>query len=387
MLPVVLYRNHTQTAILLDLPASIQHGQQVPYVLKSCPALLVPYPSTEPKGYKRETALNAIPIHDRAYHMSVQEDISSALIEARDYLHGRSGSWYFPRHDFASQNASFGHSHWTEGTDHSPTLVPVILSTTEVHNKFSSLSDLYGIVICNPRQADIAIIDADGTGDFIVPPGSVFILSTLESGLPAFVSASHALLASKPFDLILMDPPWSNRSVRHSGTYRTSDDQMNDPFQQAVRIMNDSLAPEGLVAIWITNKSSIRSNVLEMLQALDLHLCEEWVWIKITAGGQPVTKLDGVWRRPYEILLLFRKCQQCEDPRHRIIMAVPDLHSRKPCLKILLEELLPADYNALELFARSLTAGWWSWGDEVLKFQHESQWTGYENTKRRSFFS
>ncbi len=35
----------------------------------------------------------------------------------------------------------------------------------------------------------------------------------------------------------------------------------------------------------------------------------------------------------------------------------------------------PSDYQALEIFARNLTAGWWSCGDEVLKFNWEGCWT------------
>ena len=57
-------------------------------------------------------------------------------------------------------------------------------------------------------------------------------------------------------------------------------------------------------------------------------------------------------------------------------MSVPDLHSRKPCLKELIETLLldANHYRALEVFARHLVAGWWSWGDECLKFNWEGNW-------------
>ena len=65
----------------------------------------------------------------------------------------------------------------------------------------------------------------------------------------------------------------------------------------------------------------------------------------------------------------------CE-PMRRVIASVPDFHSRKPCLKELIEPLMAerADYRALEVFARNLVAGWWSWGDECTKFNEESFW-------------
>ena len=31
-------------------------------------------------------------------------------------------------------------------------------------------------------------------------------------------------------------------------------------------------------------------------------------------------------------------------------------------------------YEALEIFARNLTSGWWAWGNEVLKFQSDECW-------------
>ena len=64
--------------------------------------------------------------------------------------------------------------------------------------------------------------------------------------------------------------------------------------------------------------------------------------------------------------------------KRRVIVGVPDLHSRKPNLKVLFEHLLgkrEREFEALEIFARNPTAGWWSWGNEVLKFLMEEYWT------------
>ncbi|KIY01759.1 uncharacterized protein Z520_01897 [Fonsecaea multimorphosa CBS 102226] len=380
----ILYRNQAATVVLIDVPQSIRDAQQVPYTLRSSPALNSPYPSTEPKGSKREAVLNTTTMGEQHYHESVQREIHAALIEIRTQLHGQGGVWCHPRHALTSHHDSTSPSpaqtsipEWSVSTDWFSTGVPVVLSTTERRNKFRALDDLHGTIVYNIRS-ETAIVEVGGLGDFIVPSGSSFILASLERGFPSFLSARHALSPEKKnLELILMDPPWPNRSVRNSNAYRTSEAQAKDPFLQAVGIARDFLAPEGLLAIWITNKSSIRARVLQTMQTTDLHLHEEWIWIKITSQGVPVSQLDGVWRRPYEILLLFRKGQPLQDPVRKIVASVPDLHSRKPCLKVLLEEQLPPKYSALELFARNLTAGWWSWGDEVLKFQHESQWYDY----------
>lgn len=170
-----------------------------------------------------------------------------------------------------------------------------------------------------------------------------------------------------------------------------------------------------------------------------MELAEEWYWLKVTKDGRPVTdvcfflsqsssgfdalsslfrdkkdqfipfchcssqkrrqsclgiyQLDGIWRKPYETLLIARRSslpgpshqphsplidqQMQPEIRRRVIAAVPDLHSRKPCLKSLFEEAFgfrEGEYRALEVFARGLVAGWWGWGDECLRFQWEGWW-------------
>jgi N6-adenosine-specific RNA methylase IME4 len=144
-----------------------------------------------------------------------------------------------------------------------------------------------------------------------------------------------------------------------------------------------------LVGIWITNKPSIRDLVVGENGIFDcwgIEFVEEWIWLKTTVHGEPVTPLDGIWRKPYEMLLLGRRRQKNKhrpddrtpslDIKRRVILGVPDLHSRKPCLKILIEPMMvkPTDYRALEVFARHLVAGWWSWGDECIKFNWDSYW-------------
>jgi len=388
----ILYENDSRTIVLLDSPSSIEYGQSTSHYLRSCSALESPYPSTEPKGIKRDAAIEKIPVPERSYHASLQHQINSALTEIDEYLGGTGGAWCRERgalllqpdrHD-GDDGVLFGHNAYrhtaptcpTVCTDHASTasIVPLILSTTEPRNNLPSQNSIHAIVVHNPK-VHRTIIDTFDGGAFYIPPRATFIRSSLKLGQQAFLACQKHKLLNTSFDLVLMDPPWSNRSVRHSGAYQTSEDQIVDPFQEAVDIVRTSLAPNGLVAIWVTNKASIQSAVHGVFHALDYHLFEEWVWIKTTVHGAPVSPLDGIWRRPYEVLLLFRSGPASHPPGRRVIAAVPDLHSRKPCLKLLLEDLLPRNHNALELFARNLTAGWWSWGDEALKFQHESQWT------------
>ena len=107
-------------------------------------------------------------------------------------------------------------------------------------------------------------------------------------------------------------------------------------------------------------------------------LVEEWIWVKVTERGDPICELDGLWRKPFEVLLVGRGNSARRDGgvKRRILVGVPDLHSRKPNLKKLFRGLglVGEEKGGLEVFARNLTDGWWGWGNEVLKFQGEDAW-------------
>ncbi|KAF2239016.1 MT-A70-domain-containing protein [Viridothelium virens] len=227
---------------------------------------------------------------------------------------------------------------------------------------------------------------------FHIPGKSTFMLGNCANASAFRESVrymSQEYDTCRTFDFILLDPPWPNRSVKRSRTYITERD-MRGVKQMLFRMDVDSyMAPGSIVGVWITNKSTVRDLVLGkggLFEAWNVSPKEEWLWTKTTTKGEPVTSLQGLWRKPYEVLLLgqrpsdpfqvARPSDGFEDVKRRVIIAVPDLHSRKPCLKKLIEPMMrdPASYCALEIFARYLVAGWWSWGDEVLKFNWEGYW-------------
>jgi N6-adenosine-specific RNA methylase IME4 len=97
--------------------------------------------------------------------------------------------------------------------------------------------------------------------------------------------------------------------------------------------------------------------------------------------------MNSSFRKPYETLLLGRAAPNswtamgpAPEIKRRIIAAVPDIHSRKPCIKELIEPYMPDpnDYAALEIFSRYLVEGWMSWGNEVVKFNWDYYWSKEE---------
>ena len=232
---------------------------------------------------------------------------------------------------------------------------------------------------------------------FKIPPHSAFLLADCNSP-SAFRSAARTLTATTPthrFNFILLDPPWPNRSAKRRASYTIRSNLQSVTNLLLSMDLDMEILPGGFIAVWTTNKSACREHVLGpggLFETWNVGLVEEWIWLKVTSGGEPVTQIDGVWRKPYEVLLIGQApessmvvAREAGKVVRRVVVGVPDLHSRKPCLKRVVERVLlkgVEDYAALEVFARYLVAGWFSWGDEVLKYNWYGYWTGHEEDKR-----
>lgn len=422
----ILYQNPSGTVILIDIPTSIAQAQTAPGcpdfdALISCEPVRQPYPSTEPKSEAARTkVLQRADPEALAVHSLLRKQIQAALAEIRT---AHKGDWCLPRHLShvgargpqvqKGKSASSPIPSWPAsidafgGTPSQPksgmrdeTVCqplnaprrPIQLrdANSGIPMRHLEMRSISNCVVRNDYNTPI-MINIDNMYQLRIPPLSTFISSPIESSVETFTSAAYdylcddSLLGSGQFDFILVDPPWSNRSVRRSKKYKTLEHQSNDPFETLLNVIDEHLARGSLVAIWVTNKAESRQRVLRAFELWDVQLVEEWVWVKTTLHGELVTDLDGVWRRPYEILLVGRTSYglgsarfvpQSSGVSRRFICGVPDLHSRKPSVRELIEPLMPdrSSYRALELFARNLTAGWWSWGDEVLKFNWEDNW-------------
>ncbi|XP_038602480.1 N(6)-adenine-specific methyltransferase METTL4 [Tachyglossus aculeatus] len=210
---------------------------------------------------------------------------------------------------------------------------------------------------------------------YLVPPKSSFLLSDISRMEPL-------LNYGKKYDVIVIDPPWQNKSVKRSNRYGYL------PSWQIKQIPIPKLAaPNCLVITWVTNRQKHLSFVKEELYpGWSVETLAEWHWVKITRSGEFVFPLDSPHKKPYEGLVLGRvqggtasplknerkpEAETSPIPNHKVIVSVPCvLHSHKPPLSEVLADYLKPDVECLELFARNLHAGWTSWGNEVLKFQH-----------------
>jgi N6-adenosine-specific RNA methylase IME4 len=207
---------------------------------------------------------------------------------------------------------------------------------------------------------------------------------TIQSQKAAFISKNLC------FDLIVLDPPWPNRSARRKkGNYTVAHDLTSIRDLLLSIPIKGYLDAGGLLAIWVTNAPRFTDLLTHphygIFKEWGVELDDEWTWLKVTTQGEPIVDVNSAWRKPWERLLIARKAgTQRKTGRGKVIVAVPDVHSRKPNLRGLFEEVFGPDYTGLEVFARSLTAGWWSWGDEVLQFQHHKHWRDVDNEGNQS---
>jgi N6-adenosine-specific RNA methylase IME4 len=366
----ILYQNAQATITVIDIPRSIEQAQSssLKYCrLISSKPLEYPYPSVEPKSAKAKANVAQTSLED----LLLLKHLEFALDEVKGEY---GGPWYLPRAT-GEDDSSFG-----EVTEDRKRLR---LDLAGGNLPSESLKDVEADHVQLPQDCSyfhnshpkpLNVLLRSNNEKAVIPSNSTFLNGEILGTVDIF--RDHA----PKFDLIILDPPWPNRSARRKQSYNTS--YGNSQIRSLLKSLPlyDHLVDDGYVAVWITNKPSFREMILGeggLFEEWGVQLVEEWIWLKLTSNGVPICGLDSTWRKPYEVLLVGRRGRKDGDIQRRVIVGVPDLHSRKPNLKALFESRMgkvEVRYEALEIFARNLIAGWWSWGNEVLKFQTSEHW-------------
>lgn len=429
----VLWQNEDHTVTLLDIPRSIELAQQFERLnerkLWSSPPLKQPYPSLEPRSRKAVAALKTPDINN----LILRRVLTLALEEAGAAI-GKNGNgslaWCLSRSCYDEELSSLQdareakrhHISYDVGVARNDASSPLLSPSATGHQygntpgEDSDSSPSFPLPFYkNTSGCTVTLSLPGGNSTAIVPVNSTHIQGEIASTLPIFTQNAPQ------FPLIILDPPWPNRSARRAGCYQTSYGLSEISALLSSIPIKSKLQKNGLVGVWITNKESFRDLLLGkdgdggLFAEWGIELVEEWVWLKITENGEPMSPVDGTWRKPYEILLVGRNISNVEidtdscevapqseldkisgtgrgkevgisdEPfivpmpvQRRVIIAVPDMHSRKPNLMAVFAPLLPhspTPPRCLEIFARNLTADSWAWGNEVLKFQRSEHWT------------
>ncbi|XP_063062615.1 N(6)-adenine-specific methyltransferase METTL4 isoform X3 [Engraulis encrasicolus] len=218
--------------------------------------------------------------------------------------------------------------------------------------------DLFSRLTENPRDQSCEMTLMRGR--YLIPPRCKFLLSDITCTQPLRNSG-------ETFDLIVLDPPWENKSVKRSSRYSFL------PSSQLKQLPVDVLSsPECLVVTWVTNRPRhLRFVKEELYPHWGVQVLAEWLWVKVTRAGEFVFPLDSPHKKPYELMVLGRKSYNSTSSNETVATRP------SPGCQRSLSSAFPKTLTlrCLELFARNLQSDWTSWGNEVLKFQHISYFT------------
>ena len=120
------------------------------------------------------------------------------------------------------------------------------------------------------NTSDRATLTEHGGERFLIPPHCRYISSTFHD--------IHCLLENGvEYDLIVMDPPWENKSAKRLKTY----DYLAD--SDLLTMPLSSLAADGaLIAVWVTNNERLHSFVeTQLFPAWNVVKEAEWSWVKV----------------------------------------------------------------------------------------------------------
>jgi N6-adenosine-specific RNA methylase IME4 len=370
----IFYQDEEASIILLDIPRSIELAQGTPNCrILSSEALESPFPSVEPRSAKAKANLQEVLIED----LLLQKHLQLALDLVKERY---TGEWCLPR---LTRNHSNIEDEKRDGKRRR-TCEDVTRSSNEPSQKtvkggcgeYTTLTSEVPYLTQNTSSSWVYAKVMSSNELIRMPPNSSGIGGDINETLKTFSDTAPK------FDLIVLDPPWPNRSARRKQSYGIAYSTTEIHNLLSSIPIQDHLAEDGLVAVWVTNKPVFQEILLQeggLFDEWGIELIEKVVWLKVTIHGDPICQLDSVWRKPYEILFVGRKKRQrVRDFVHvktRILIGVPDMHSRKPNLEsVFASKVDNAKILGLEIFARNLTAGWWAWGNEVFKYQDPEYW-------------
>ncbi len=166
------------------------------------------------------------------------------------------------------------------------------------------------------------------------------------------------LIASgRKFGTIYADPPWK---YGNQGTRAATDNHYSTmPIDDIASLpIGDLAAEQSHIHLWTTN--GFLRDAFKLLDAWGFEFKSTFVWVKPQLG------LGNYWRCSHELMLLGVRGgltfppsnvkSWIEEPRGK--------HSAKPHeIRKLIEQMSPGP--RLELFSRTISDGWVSWGNEI----------------------
>ncbi|CAI5442202.1 unnamed protein product [Caenorhabditis angaria] len=219
------------------------------------------------------------------------------------------------------------------------------------------------------NSSDSAKILTSDENRFLIPPNSIFHIGDITD------INSYSKYHDIRFDLVIADPPWFNKSVKRKKTYQMNEDVLEDLE------LDQMITDDCLVGFWITNRIGLREELEEHLKKWNLEIIGEWKWLKVTRSGIPVYDFSkSKHKLPYEDIIFATTLNSKKYehfPKTLVFSSVPmAVHSHKPPIIGILNDLGYQFERPLELFARNLLPNFTSIGFEPLLLQSDLVYNG-----------
>ncbi len=88
-------------------------------------------------------------------------------------------------------------------------------------------------------------------------------------------------LGSEKYDIILMDPPWTNKHVKRIKNNASSYHMMENEVLEDMEL-SELMTEDAVVVVWVTNKERHRESVRMMFSKWGMTMAASWNWIKVT---------------------------------------------------------------------------------------------------------
>ncbi|XP_015789080.1 methyltransferase-like protein 4 [Tetranychus urticae] len=263
----------------------------------------------------------------------------------------------------------------------------------QIHLRSSGINSIPGDKICSNLTNNL-LITRIAFQNYIIPKMSCFIYSDVQIGLNIFMDSlvnSKDIIGESGKFLIIIDPPWENKSVKRKRNYNSQGpDEILQAFallEKICKLLNDRKL-DVRVALWTTQKYK-QFCLDHLLPAMNMKLEMCLLWHKITKSWES-SKIRG--GREY---LLIGSQKGRQNVLDGVLISIPSaIHSHKPPIdfnfpwlqdestnqffqqtnetKILTESLrhdvLPR-LKGIELYARYLRPNFLSIGHECIKLQ------------------
>ena len=247
-----------------------------------------------------------------------------------------------------------------------PTTDEIRDNNKALRKSVSALTEkLTSLLLSAPSSGRNLYSESSEIDGILYPPQSSFTIMD--------ISDLDRISREKKYDIILMDPPWTNKHVKRIKNNSSGYTMVENEILEEMKL-GDIMTEDAVIVVWVTNKERHRESAQRMFSKWGVTMAASWFWVKVTVYGELICNFSEA-KQPYEVCFIGTKNPaMTEDfPDNLLMISVPSgIHSHKPPLNDLLKSVLETSsrfpawdkVEKLELFGRNLQPGWRTIGNQ-----------------------